>query len=146
MTTLIETIMPTEGYVTSLLEEALNGKSEQEFVAFYLQGVIDRVIREPRTYRCFGPWWPAIKTLIIAGGCTKLGQIVESDVAETYKMSRPALTVIAAHLYSDERVDRDGLFNSIHQLVVLPTSDDTEPYIYTSYDESIEKYKGLGGV
>lgn len=143
MTTLIETIKPTEGYVTGLLEEALNGKSEGEYVQFYLHGIVERVKREPRIYRSFGPWWPALKTLIVAGGCTELGQIIESDVAEIYKMSRPALTVIAAHLYSDERVDRDGVFNEVHQLSVLPSSDDTEPYIYTSYDESIEKYKVL---
>lgn len=144
MTTLIETIKPTESYVSGLLDEALNGRTEEGFVNYYLQGVIERVKREPRVYRSFGPWWPALKTLILAGGHTEFGQIVESDVAEIYKMSRPAFTVIAAHLYSDERVDREGIFNDIHQLSVLQTSDDTEPYIYTSYDESIEKYKALG--
>lgn len=144
MTTLIETIKPTEGYLSSLLDEALNGRAEEEFVTFYLQGVIERVKREPRAYRAFGPWWPAMKTLILAGGCTDLGQILDSDVAEIYKMSRPALTVIAAHLYSDERVEREGIYNAVHQLPVLQSADDTEPYIFTSYDESIEKYKALG--
>lgn len=59
-------------------------------------------------------------------------------------MSRPALTVLAGHLYSSDRLENDAVNNPVHALEVAPYADDTEPYVYTSYDESIEKYRIMG--
>lgn len=73
-----------------------------------------------------------------------IGQVVDSDVAEIYKMSRPALTVLAGHLYSSDRLENDAVYNPVHALEVAPYADDTEPYVYISYDESIEKYRIMG--
>lgn len=138
MTTLIDTIKPTETYIESLLPLALDGRTEEAFSLNYLENLVKRVSSARLAYRTFGPWWPAIKTLLLER-TTKFGQVVESDIAEIYSLSRPALTIIAAHLYADERTENDAVFSAYHLLPVVPSADDTEPYLYVSYDESIEK-------
>lgn len=139
MTTLIDTIKPTETYIESLLPLALDGRTEEAFLVNYLENLVKRVSSTRLAYRAFGPWWPAVKTLLLERATTKFGQVVESDVAEIYSLSRPALTVIAAHLYADDRTENDAVFSAVHLLPVMPSADDTEPYMYVSYDESIEK-------
>ncbi len=139
MTTLIDTIKPTETYIESLLPLALDGRTEEAFLVNYLENLVKRVSSARLAYRAFGPWWPAVKTLLLERATTKFGQVVESDVAEIYSLSRPALTVIAAHLYADDRTENDAVFSAVHLLPVMPSADDTEPYMYVSYDESIEK-------
>ena len=139
MTTLIDTIKPTETYIESLLPLALDGRTEEAFLVNYLENLVKRVSSTRFAYRAFGPWWPAVKTLLLERATTKFGQVVESDVAEIYSLSRPALTVIAAHLYADDRTENDAVFSAVHLLPVMPSADDTEPYRYVSYDESIEK-------
>ncbi|EFM17705.1 MULTISPECIES: hypothetical protein [unclassified Pantoea] len=139
MTTLIDTIKPTETYIESLLPLALDGRTEEAFLVNYLENLVKRVSSTRFAYRAFGPWWPAVKTLLLERATTKFGQVVESDVAEIYSLSRPALTVIAAHLYADDRTENDAVFSAVHLLPVMPSADDTEPYMYVSYDESIEK-------
>lgn len=142
MTTLIDTIKPTEEYVESVLQEhALAGRSEEEFIATYLNGLAERLEADARAYRSFGPWWPSLKVMLLEAEQTDFGQIVDGDVAAIYSMSRPALTLVAAHLYADEIVESGNIYSADHLLSVMPSADDTEPYHYVSYDESIEKYK-----
>lgn len=142
MTTLIDTIKPTEEYIESVLQEhALSGRTEEEFTTAYLNGLVERLIADVRTYRSFGPWWPALKVMLLEDGQTDFGQIVDGDVAAIYSMGRPALTLVAAHLYADEVLESGNIHSADHYLSVTPSADDTEPYLYTSYDESIEKFK-----
>lgn len=142
MATLIDTVLPTEEYIESvLIEHALDGRSEPEFVEGYLNGLEQRLTANVLAYRSFGPWWPALKTLLLERGFLSIGQIVDSDVAAIYSMSRPALTLIAAHLYADDIIDTGNMFSADHLLSVMPSADDTEPYLYVSYDESVEKFK-----
>nr|QBM91522.1 hypothetical protein NNIBIDOC_00196 [Salmonella sp.] len=88
--------------------------------------------------------WPALKTLLLERGDISFGQVVDSDVAEIYKMSRPALTVLAGHLYSSDR-PKMTRHNPVHVLWKSHPADDTEPYVYTSYhDESIGEISNYG--
>lgn len=142
MTTLIDTIKPTEQHVESVLQEhALEGRSEEEFTKAYLNGLEQRLQHNVLTYRAFGPWWPALKTELLRSGITTFGQVVDSDVAAIYSMNRLALTLVAAHLYADEVIESGNIYSADHFLSVMPSADDTDPYHYVSYDESIEKYK-----
>lgn len=142
MTTLIDTIKPTEQYIESVLQEhALLGRHEEDFVADYLDSLQTRLQADVLTYRAFGPWWPALKTELLRKRVTTFGQVVDSSVAAIYSMSRPALTLVAAHLYADEVVESGNIYSADHFLSVMPSADDTDPYHYVSYDESIEKYQ-----
>ncbi|HBT4785565.1 TPA: olxA [Klebsiella variicola subsp. variicola] len=141
MTTLLDTIRPSVAYLEEILPLALQGRSEAEYVTAYMLAMSARIQASPQLYHLYGPWWPAMKVLLLESGETALGQIVDGDIANIYQMSRPALTILAAQLYADERIESNAIFNPVHMLEVASYADDTEPYIYTSYDESIEKYK-----
>ncbi|MEB7891829.1 olxA [Hafnia alvei] len=145
MTTLIDTIQPPEAYLESVLPEGLRQRSESEYVNQYLTNLIARLKAEPRLYRSFGAWWPSIKSLIIEQDENTFGILVDSDVAAIYTMSRPALTIVAAHLYSNERVESGSVYSAYHSLDVNDDADDTEPYVYVSNDVDMEAFVQIRG-
>lgn len=142
MTTIIDTIIPTESVLSSILSEIVNSNVEEtNYVINALENVVNLLNKDGKTYISYGPWWPAIKNLIIENGNTNLGQVVESDVAQIYSYSRPALTILAGIMYSASRLNDHVVTDPYHYLDVSQSADDTEPYLYVSTDESIDKYQ-----
>ncbi|MCZ4061215.1 olxA [Pantoea sp. LMR881] len=147
MTTLIDAVMPTEEHLEQALQqEALAGRTEDAFTASYLAGVSKQLSDNPTIYRAYGPWWPEIKRLIIETEVNQsFGQGIDADVKAIYSLTRPALTVIAAHLYSAERIESGYIYSAYHELPVHEDADDTEPYLYVSNDDEIEKLIAIRG-
>ena len=144
MTTLIDTAIPSEEYLESVLNtEALVARTEDDFKIVYLEGLARRISENPATYRAFGPWWPEVKSLLNAPEA--FGESVEPDVRAIYSLSRPALTIIAAHLYSAERIEAGCIYSAYHELTVHEDADDTEPYLYVNADDDMEKLIALRG-
>ncbi|EKO4435204.1 olxA, partial [Escherichia coli] len=50
MTTLIDTVKPTESYLEDILPQALNGRSEEEYLTVYLDGMVERLKKNPQLY------------------------------------------------------------------------------------------------
>ncbi|HHY1699711.1 TPA: peptide-binding protein [Escherichia coli] len=44
------------------------GKTEDEYVDFSLSGLHGRLLKNPRLYRSYGPYWPEIKKLLLERG------------------------------------------------------------------------------
>lgn len=142
MTTLIDTIIPNRQYIVEVLNTALTSDlDEDKYTQMSIKNIAGLIVANPAHYAMFGPWWPAIKKLIIGTGDTTLGQTYPEDIAEIYTYDRPALTLIAGVLYSNERLIDHVVTDSYHFLPVMPSADDTDPYLYESYDESLDKYK-----
>lgn len=125
------------------MTDALAGRTEDDFKIMYLEGLSCRLNENPATYRAFGPWWPEIKNLMNAPG--SFGESIEPDVRAIYSLSRPALTIIAAHLYSAERIEAGCIYSASHELTVQEDADDTEPYLYVNADDDMEKLIALRG-
>ncbi|EKN4689527.1 olxA [Yersinia ruckeri] len=140
MTTLIDTIQPPELYLESILPQGLGQRTESEYVEFYITNLITRLKANPQLYRSFGAWWASVKSLIIEQDEKVFGILVDSDVAAIYRMSRPALTVVAAHLYSKERADSGSVYSAYHSLDVNDNAGDTEPYVWISNDVDMEAF------
>ena len=138
MATLIDTIQPTVEYLEGILPQALSGKSEEAWTAQYLENLAARLMENPAQYRSFGPWWPQVKEQLITAGYKNFGILNDIAVAAIYKMPRPALTLVAAHLYSDWRIDNGHVYTASHLLEVNEAADDTEPYNWESFDEEVE--------
>lgn len=139
MTTLIDTIQPPVEYLESILPQALQGRTEEAWATLYISGLASRLQAEPALYRSFGPWWPSLKNMLISFGYSSFGVLNDLTVAAIYTMPRPALTLAAAHLYSDYRFDNGLIFSAQHQLEVVESADDTELYDWESYDEELER-------
>ena len=100
MATLSDTIKPNKTYLEAVLRTALLGKTEDEYVDFFPSGLRGRLLKNPRLYRSYGPYWPEIKKLLLERGYGNFGRLVDRDVRKIYRCDRPALTLIAATLYS----------------------------------------------
>lgn len=137
MSTLSDTVKPNPIYLEGLLKTALQGKSEEDYVNFFLKGLRDRLLKSPRLYRSYGPYWPEIKRLLLNAGYGNFGRLIDRDVRHIYHFPRPALTLIAATLYSQERFDNGQIYSAYHLLPVTPAADDEE-YEYDSLDKEVE--------
>lgn len=137
MTTLNDTQKPDVARLEQILPAALSGRSEAQFINDYLSGMSHCLASDPRYYRSLGPWWPALKTLLIEAGNVTAGTEVDEDVSGYYQYDRPALTAVAAYLYQQMRMNAGLLFSSNH-LLAVPENVDDEPYEFTSYDLELE--------
>ncbi len=63
MVTLSDTIKPNKTYLEAVVHTALLGKTEDEYVDFFLSGLLGRLLKNPRLHRSYGPYWPEIKKL-----------------------------------------------------------------------------------
>jgi len=129
--------MPGDAWLEQTLPGALNGRSEEQYLSDYLNGLSRCLLSDIRYYRSLGPWWPALKTLLLEGGNSSIGTQIDEDIAHTYKYDRPALTAVAATLYQQMRMNAGLLFSSNH-LLEVPGDIDDEPYEFTSYDLELE--------
>lgn len=147
MTTLIDTAMPSEEDLERVLQEqALGQQTEAQYLGVYLRNISIQLSDNPASYRSFGPWWPEIKRLMAENlNNQDFGESIDLDVKAIYSLTRPALTVIAAHLYRAERIDSGYIYSAYHELAVHDDADDTEPYLYVSDDEDMEKLIAIRG-
>ena len=60
MATLSDTIKPNKTYLEAVLRTALLGKTEDEYVDFFLSGLRGRLLKNPRLYRSYGPYFSEI--------------------------------------------------------------------------------------
>ncbi|HBM2815699.1 TPA: olxA [Enterobacter hormaechei subsp. xiangfangensis] len=139
MTTLIDTVQPSEAYLEEVLLSARGERSEEAWLSTITATIVDNLRADPRIYAAYGPWWPEVKNVIISTGEEAFGLLNETDVASIYKMSRPALTVLAGVLYMNMRADAGMIFSKEHQLEVNENTDDTEPYDYLSSDPQVDR-------
>ena len=133
MATLSDTIKPNKTYLEAVLRTALLGKTEDEYVDFFLSGLRGRLLKNPRLYRSYGPYWPEIKKLLLERGYGR----------KIYRYDRPALTLIAATLYSQERFDNGQIYSAWH-LLPVPEEVDDQDYEFESYDLEVEALAQAG--
>lgn len=138
MATLLDTLRPNVAYLQQTLNRALNGRSEKKFVEDYIIALTKRLSIEPRLYRAYGPYWPAVKTILLDHGAKLPSQVIDVDVRADYSYPREALTLVAAALYEEARLERGLYYSSRHFLPLVPTADDDEDYLYVSLDEGQE--------
>lgn len=139
MATLIDTVQPSESDVEMQLTSARGNRSEAEWLGNILVSLNENLQRQPKIYVSFGPWWHAIKNILIKYGYDSYGQLIQIDVAAIYQMSRDALTVCAGLLYHSDRIDGGMIYNREHMLEINESADDTEPYPFTIEDGEMDR-------
>jgi len=137
MATLLDTLRPNVAYLQKTLISALNGRTETKFVADYVLGLTRRLQVEPRLYRAYGPYWPAVKSILLEHGARLPSAAIDTDVKADYSYPRESLTLVAAALYEQARLERGLYYSSHHFLPLIQTADD-EDYMFVSLDEGQE--------
>lgn len=130
MASLKNTQKPDLAYLSSILANAIGDRGEEQFVSDYLSGIADCLKSKHGYYRSYGPYWPALKTMLIERELLPTGE-VDDDVAEIYSFETDAMTVVAASLYQEMRFSEGVFYSVYHQLQV---EGEDAPYEYYSYD------------
>lgn len=97
-----------------------------------------RLIMEPRLYRAYGPYWPAVKTILLGHNAVLPSVAIDAGVKADYSYPRDSLTLVAAALYEHARLERGLYYSSHHFLPLIPLADEDEDYLYVSLDEGQE--------
>lgn len=106
-----------------------------DFVDAYLEGVASTLDHQPEQYRGFGPYWWALKRLLIERGYTQFGELVEEDeTADALTYPSPALTAAAAYTFAEHAMAA-GMQTSPGHTVTL---EDGEQATYWIGDEEVE--------
>ncbi|HAV1601567.1 TPA: olxA [Enterobacter hormaechei subsp. xiangfangensis] len=139
MATLIDTIQPPEEHIEKILTMARGVLSEDAWVSQMSSVIVDNLTRNPALYAAFGPWWYAVKNILLAKGYDNFGILIQSDVFSIYQMNRDALTLCAAVLYQDTRTDEGIVYSREHVLEVNENADDSEPYTFVLEDDEVNR-------
>jgi len=131
-----DTIKPRESAVFRLMREEMGATPESEIVTNYINGVAKNLTKNPTHYRSYGPYWWALKEIMINHGINKFGETLEVITTEHFKYDDEAYTVVAAWDYSTMKFDEGRINISNHN---LPT-EDGEGYEYELIDQEMEFY------
>lgn len=102
-----------------------------DFVEFASQVIYERLKKDIRRYRVYGPYWWALKDVLRRQGYN-VGEETDSDVSRTYKGADDAQTIVAADLFYLDMSNQVTIDNNAWALD--PRADD-----YILYDADMEE-------
>ncbi len=85
-----------------------------------------------------------LKKLLLERGYGNFGRLVDRDVRKIYRYDRPALTLIAATLYSRERFDNGQIYSALGIYCQCLKRLTTKDYEFESYDLEVEALAQAG--
>ena len=103
----------------ALVDDNLSSLTDTEFADRYLLAVAKVLKTDKARYRCYGPYWPVIKSELVAMGVQDFGSEFDEDMAANFNYDNRALNAAAAYVYSHPRVQSGELYNNTHILETL---------------------------
>lgn len=100
-------------------------------LAFGLGVVAERLQKDPRRYRDYGPWWPALKEVMNRNGYS-LGSQSDPIIARSYRFDEDVETLIAADEFRTAYLKQNMIYTNQFLL------DADSPDFWTLYDEDME--------
>lgn len=113
-----------------------NNFGVEDFEKFGAGIMADFLKNDARRYRDFGPYWPALKNVLIKHGLALGTNEYEPEIAQAYAGASGEETLVMAELFSD--------YYRSHYIIyankfLLDADDDEE---WTLYDPDYEKPRG----
>ncbi|WP_419238296.1 hypothetical protein ACN08P_23515 (plasmid) [Photobacterium leiognathi subsp. mandapamensis] len=127
-------LVPSVADLEHLLAEATAETEQTEYVESYLTKLVDLLKSNPRTYRAYGPYWWAIKRMLINRLISDFGDNVEAVTVDKFFIEDEANTIVASWSYQNYQFTNGNQTSPFH---VLPLVDD-EDYEYCLVDDSME--------
>ena len=100
-------------------------------LGFGLGVVAERLQKDPRRYRDYGPWWPALKDVLNRNGYT-LGDQSDPLIARAYRFDDDVETLIAADEFRTAYLQTFIIYSNEFLL------DADSPDFYTLFDRDME--------
>lgn len=104
-----------------------------DFEQFGAKVMADFLKKDFRRYRDFGPYWPALKNVLIKHGLAEGNNIHEPEIAEAYKGESDGETLVLAEMFADYYRANYLIYANKY---LLDVDDDEE---WTLYDPDYEK-------
>ena len=105
-------------------------------LAFGLGVVAERLGKDPRRYRDYGPWWPALKDVMNRNGYS-LGDQSDPLITRTYRFAEDVETLIAADEFRTAYLKTFIIYSN--QFVL----DSSSGEFWTLYDSDMEAAASL---
>lgn len=86
--------------ISELNEELKQSGAGGDLLTVGLDVIAQRVTNDPRSYLDYGPYWWALKKLLIAKG-KAAGEFVDDFIAKEYKGETDLETLVAADMFRD---------------------------------------------
>ena len=111
---------PESRVLSEMLQAEIGDQERSVFVESFLKNTIKILTENPSQYLSYGPYWWAIKALMIRSGHTAFGTVVQKEWMESLSYEEPALTIVACWAYSQQRIDDGNIYGYNHY---MPTED-----------------------
>ena len=127
---------PTIEQLQPLLPEAThNGKvSEKDWREKFVKTFTTQLQKDPKQYRCFGPYWWLFKSILIKYGVEVFGDGLDAEWIENLDYGSDTYNLLASYAYYDRAFDMGLIYSNDHTIGY----DDGESGTFTIADEDME--------
>lgn len=123
--------------LTKYLDDARGDLTDKQFTDRYLTGVIKSIKADPKLYRSYGPYWWALKQLILThkDNDGSLGHEYDTAMSNAFRYDNEAITICAAFHYQQMTLDSGYMYSNKHQA----TTSNSEVIDLVIEDSDIER-------
>lgn len=122
----------------ALFEALDNNKSEAEFVKKYATNLGKIIKKKPQFYRYFGPYWWALKMIMLRHEITGIDDFIDQEWLEKININGDSYVCVAAWAMQESRIEQMELPTNA---VILEDADGniTECVVIDPFLESLVK-------
>jgi hypothetical protein len=124
---------PTKEELDGVVSAGIGDRSEDEWVASLLFGIRAFLVKNPKRYRNFGPYWWLVKKMFVDAGDTVFGDHIDARWVERMDYGDAKYNLAAAFAYEDARFGTTNVMEPVHVII-----DDGDPIEFVSADEEME--------
>ena len=124
---------PSKEELERLVSQAAGNRGEAEWVAALLAAIRTLLLRNPKRYRGFGPYWWLVKRMFIEAGDLSFGEHLDQQWIEALDYAEAKYNLAAAWAYEDARFNVVNIMEPVHVMI-----DDGDPVEFMSADEEME--------
>ena len=127
---------PTERELGSLLAEATQNGSTPEaaWCEDVLQSFSEILHKNPLQYRCFGPYWWLLKSMLLKNGELDFGASIDREWKEKLDYGSTTVNLLAIYTYYDYAIGHGLMLSQKH----VVSYEDEESEVYTLVDKEME--------
>jgi hypothetical protein len=124
---------PSKEALDRLISQAVGNRSVAEWTAALLAAIRTLLLRNPKRYRGFGPYWWLVKRMFVEAGDLSFGEHLDQQWIEAMDCGEAKYNLAAAWAYEDARFNVVNIMEPVHVMI-----DDGDPVEFMSADEEME--------